>query len=209
MSHTCPIRPRTPPESNRVTHSRMGKLTIRCAVPSAERGERHQNLARGARSHGTRGWAQRAQLAKSFWLICSSSMELLESKRTITCSAGRHERQGTVGHIAHGGVSVDKRGQVKEERTRITDRLANVPPPTAALSSHVLHRDGEECCAAAIEAPSSGAAAESASAQTRRAAARRLPGAVASLRAHQALSREPCAEHGQHEPAAAPRKSPS
>ena len=71
-------------------------------------------------------------------------MEVLESKRTTNCSAGQRKRQGTVGHFAQGKVGLAKRGQGKEERTRATDRLANVSPPTAALSSLVLHRDGEK-----------------------------------------------------------------
>ena len=87
-------------------------------------------------------------------------MEVLESKRTTTCSAGTRKRQCTVGHIAQGGLGLAKRGQAKDERTRVTNRLANVSPPVAALSSLVLCRDGAKgCCSCGERPPTRSAAA--------------------------------------------------
>ena len=82
-------------------------------------------------------------------MICCSSMEVLESKRKITCTAGRRRQPQASTHIVRAGLSPTWRRQGKEERTGPKDRLANAPPPAAAMSSHVLHRDGEDASASA------------------------------------------------------------
>ena len=180
--HTRLNRPRTLTESIGVTHSRTSKITKRCAFRALSEECGTRNLARKRCDDGTRGQKKRAQLAESFWMICCSSMELLDSKRTTTCSAGRCKRQGTFGHIAQGGVGVAKRGHAKEARTRITDRLANVSPPAASLSSHVCHRNGAIQCAAAASAHRRTVQQQQAPTQTSCTATSRLPGRVGSVR---------------------------
>ena len=77
-------------------HSRTSKLKLRCAFRALSEESGTRKLARNPHIHSTHGRLQYAQLAESFRRICFSFMEVLESKRTITCSAGKRQRQGTL-----------------------------------------------------------------------------------------------------------------
>ena len=133
-------------------------------------------------------------------------MEVLESKRKITCAAGGRRQSQTSTHMVRDGLGPTCVGQGKEERTCLEDRLAAVPPPPAALSSHVLHRDGEEGCV------SVGATSTVSRGHHRRPRSRAArpqggcPGEAASLHQRTALFREPKLEHGQHGSLLRPRR---
>ena len=94
----------------------------------------------------------------------------------------QHGKAQTFVHTDPTRISVDERGQGNGERTRITNRLANLSPPAAALSSHVLHRDSAIGCASAASAHRREVQQQQAPTQTSCAATSRLPGRIGSLR---------------------------
>ena len=102
-----------------------------------------RNFARDPRRGGPRGLAQRIQLDESFQRICGSCMEVLESKSTTTCTAGRHARQRW-DMCSHQGKTREA-CRVHRERRRIAaqDPLISVPPPGALLHSCAQPRNGQ------------------------------------------------------------------
>ena len=117
------------------------KITKRYDQSAQSEESSTRNHARDPCGGGARSWTKRAQLAESFQRICGSSVEELESKRSITCTAGSLRQSHTRQHIDQDRFSVASRGQGKEERTRVQNYIIDAPPPVAAMSSHVQHHD--------------------------------------------------------------------
>ena len=166
-----------PEITDRVSRRRVqshGTLTKLYAVGALSEDERHAHSnARAVRPSHARPDAARAAREE-----LPDDMRLLDGGARIEKNDHLQHRQAqTSTRIAQGGLSEAKRGHGKKERTRTRDRVSNASPPAAALSSLVLHRDGEEGCAAAGEGHRRAVQQLHAPTQTSCAATSRLPAA--------------------------------